>query len=97
MNDGIKLTNIRHPVPEDLNPESLETMEIELDMKDINMQHMTMREYVAIAMLTELGSKDAVLKLISEGNITSVNVIETSFAWADNFMKVREERLNAKT
>jgi len=66
-------------------------------IKDVNMQHMTLREYVAIAMLTELGSKDAVLKLISEGDITSVNVIETSFAWADNFMKVREERLNAKT
>jgi len=66
-------------------------------IKDVNMQHMTMREYVAIAMLTELGSKDAVLKLISEGDITSVNVIETSFAWADNFMKVREERFNAKT
>ncbi len=56
-----------------------------------------MREYVAVAMLSELGSKDAVLKMISEGEITSVNVIETSFAWADNFMKVREERLNAKT
>jgi len=66
-------------------------------IKDVNMQHMTMREYVAVAMLTELGSKDAVLKMISEGDITSVNVIETAFAWADNFMKVREERLNAKT
>jgi hypothetical protein len=67
-------------------------------IKDVNMQHMTMREYVAIAMLTELGSKDAVLKLISEGDITSVNVIETSFAWADNFMKVREDvrRFTAK-
>jgi hypothetical protein len=39
--------------------------------KDINMQHMTMREYVAVAMLSELGSKDAVLKMISEGEITS--------------------------
>ncbi len=65
--------------------------------KDINMQHMTMREYVAVAMLTELGSKDAVLKMISEGEVSSTKVIETCFTWADNFMTVREERLNAKT
>ena len=56
-----------------------------------------MREYVAVAMLTELGSKDAVLKMISEGEVSSTKVIETCFTWADNFMTVREERLNAKT
>lgn len=66
-------------------------------MKDINMQHMTMREYVAVAMLSELGSKDAVLKMITDGEVTSTRVVETCFSWADVFMKVREERLNAKT
>ena len=66
-------------------------------MKDINMQHMTMREYVAVAMLSELGSKDAVLKMITDGEVTSTRVVETCFSWADVFMKVREEKLNAKT
>ena len=66
-------------------------------IKDTSMQHMTMKEYVAIAMLTELGSKDAVLKMISEGEVSSTKVIETCFTWADNFMKVREERFNAQT
>ena len=66
-------------------------------IKDTAMQHMTMREYVAIAMLSELGSKDGVLKMISEGEVSSTKVVETCFTWADVFMKVREERFNAKT
>lgn len=65
-------------------------------IKDVNMQHMTMTEYVAIAMLTELGSKDAVLKMVADGEVTSTKVVEICFNWADVFMKVREER-NAKT
>ena len=66
-------------------------------IKDTGMQHMTMREYVAIAMLSELGSKDGVLKMISEGEVSSTKVVETCFTWADVFMKVREEQFNAKT
>jgi hypothetical protein len=65
-------------------------------MKDINMQHMTMREYVAVAMLSELATKDAVLKLISEKEMTATSVVESCFNWADIFMQVREKR-NAKT
>jgi len=65
-------------------------------MKDINMQHMTMREYVAIAMLSELATKDAVLKLISEKEMTATKVVESCFNWADIFMSVREQR-NAQT
>jgi hypothetical protein len=64
--------------------------------KDINMQHMTMTEYVAIAMLSELAFKDAVLKMINEKEITSTKVVETCFTWADVFMQVRAERY-AKT
>jgi hypothetical protein len=65
-------------------------------VKDINMQHMTMTEYVAIAMLSELAFKDAVLKMIDQKEITSTKVVETCFTWADVFMQVRAERY-AKT
>jgi hypothetical protein len=63
---------------------------------DINMQHMTMREYVAVAMLSELATKDAVLKMIGDGETTASKVVESCFNWADIFMHVRAER-NAKT
>ena len=65
-------------------------------IKDVNMQHMTMTEYVAVAMLSELATKEAVLKMITSGEATSSSVVETCFAWAEVFMKVREKR-NAKT
>jgi hypothetical protein len=64
--------------------------------KDINMQHMTMTEYVAIALLSELAFKDAVLKMIDQKEITSTKVVETCFTWADVFMQVRAARY-AKT
>jgi hypothetical protein len=64
--------------------------------QDINMQHMTMKEYVAIAILTELATKDAVLKMIGDGETTATKVIESAFNWAEIFMDVREKR-NAKT
>jgi hypothetical protein len=64
--------------------------------QDTNMQHMTMKEYVAIAILTELATKDAVLKLISEKETTATKVIESAFNWAEAFMLVRAAR-NAKT
>jgi hypothetical protein len=65
-------------------------------IKDVNMQQMTMKEYVCIALLTELATKDAVLKLIAEGETTATKVVESCFNWADIFMLVREAR-NAKT
>jgi hypothetical protein len=64
--------------------------------QDVNMQHMSMKEYVAIAMLTELATKDAVLKMIGEKETTATKVVESCFNWADIFMAVRESR-NAKT
>ena len=64
--------------------------------QDVNMQHMSMKEYVAIAMLTELATKDAVLKMIGDGDTTATKVVESCFNWADIFMSVREAR-NAKT
>ena len=60
--------------------------------KDISMQHMTMTEYVAIAMMTELATKDAILRMITDGQTTSTKVIETCFTWADVFMRVRAAR-----
>ena len=64
--------------------------------KDINMQHMSMKEYVAIAILTELAGKDAVLKMIGEKETTATKVVESAFNWAEAFMQVRATR-NAKT
>ena len=64
--------------------------------QDVNMQHMSMKEYVAIAMLTELATKDAVLKMIGDGDTTATKVVESCFNWADIFMSVLEAR-NAKT
>jgi len=64
--------------------------------QDVNMQHMSMKEYVAIAMLTELATKDAVLKMIGDGDTTATKVVQSCFNWADIFMSVREAR-NAKT
>lgn len=63
---------------------------------DVNMQHMTMKEYVAVAMLSELGTKDNVLKLISDGEMTATRIIESCFNWAELFMEVRKKR-NAET
>ena len=64
--------------------------------KDVNMQHMSMKEYVAIAILTELATKDAVLKMIGEKETTATKVVESAFNWAEVFMQVRASR-NAKT
>jgi hypothetical protein len=64
--------------------------------QDVNMQHMSMKEYVAIAILTELSTKDAVLKMIGDKETTATKVVESCFNWADIFMVVRESR-NAKT
>jgi hypothetical protein len=63
---------------------------------DVKMEHMTMREYIAVAMLSELATKDAVLKMIGDKETTAAKVIESCFNWADIFMSVRETR-NAKT
>jgi hypothetical protein len=63
---------------------------------DVNMQHMTMTEYVAIAMLSELATKDAVLKMIGDKETTASKVVESCFNWADTYMAVRAKR-NAKT
>lgn len=60
--------------------------------QDINMQHMTMKEYVAIAILTELAGKDAVLKMIGEKETTATKVVESAFNWAEAFMQVRANR-----
>ena len=65
-------------------------------IKDVNMQHMTMTEYVAIAMLSDLATKDSMLKAIGDGEITATKVVQSCFNWADIFMQVREDR-NAKT
>jgi len=47
-------------------------------------------------MLSEKATKDAVLKLISEKEMTATKVVESCFNWADIFMSVREQR-NAQT
>ena len=65
-------------------------------INDVNMQHMTMTEYVAIAMLSELATKDAVLKMIGDKETTASKVVESCFNWADIYMAVRAKR-NAKT
>ena len=61
-------------------------------MKDVNMQHMTMTEYVAIAILTEIVSNPAIDKAITENNVLPSTVVETCFQWADVFMQVRQKR-----
>lgn len=61
-------------------------------INDVNMQHMTMTEYVAIAMLSELATKDAVLKMIGDKETTATKVVESCFNWADIYMAVRAKR-----
>lgn len=63
---------------------------------DINMQHMSMKEYVAVAMLSELANTESTRKAIARRDTTSYEVVGVCFAWAEVFMEVREER-NAKT
>jgi hypothetical protein len=67
-----------------------------MNNNDTNMQHMTMKEYVAIAILTELATKDAVLKMIGDKETTATKVVESAFNWGETFMQVRAKR-NAKT
>ena len=57
--------------------------------KDINMQHMTMREYVSIAILGELSTKEEIWKALAEGTTDAKAVVKQSFAWADIWMMVR--------
>jgi len=64
--------------------------------QDTRMENMTMKEYIAVAMMSELATKDAVLKMIGDGDTTATKVVESCFNWADIFMSVREAR-NAKT
>ena len=63
---------------------------------NVKMEHMTMKEYIAVAMMSELATKDAVLKMISDGELSATKIVESCFNWADIFMSVRESR-NAKT
>ncbi len=64
--------------------------------KDINMQHMSMKEYVSIAILSEMTTKPEIWEALAEGTTDAKAVVKQSFAWADIWMQVREER-NAKT
>jgi len=65
-------------------------------IKDLNMQHLSMKEYVCIALLTEFATKDGTLEMLAIKDITPQQVIHTCFDWAEVWMEVREER-NAKT
>lgn len=64
--------------------------------QDVNMQHMTMREYVSIAILSEMTTKPEIWEALGDGTTDAKAVVKQSFAWADVWMMVREER-NAKT
>lgn len=64
--------------------------------QDVKMEQMTMREYIAVAMMSELATKDVILKMIGDGEMTGTSVVESCFNWADIFMAVRESR-NVKT
>lgn len=64
--------------------------------KDINMQHMSMKEYVSIAILSEMTTKPEIWEALAKGTTDAKAVVKQSFAWADIWMQVREER-NAKT
>ena len=65
-------------------------------IKDLNMQHLSMKEYVCIALLTEMITKDETLQLFANKEVTPQQVVHTCFDLADIWMEVREER-NAKT
>jgi len=58
--------------------------------KDVNMQHMTMKEYVSIAILGELITKESVWKSMGTGDTTPQQVVEQSFHWAELWMLQRE-------
>ena len=60
--------------------------------KDVNMQHMTMTEYVSIAILSEYSSMPAMVKAIDEGRVSPRELVQNCFKWADLWMSVREER-----
>jgi hypothetical protein len=64
--------------------------------QEVNMQHMTMREYVSIAILGEMTTKPEIWEALADGTTDAKAVVKQSFAWADIWMMVREER-NAKT
>jgi hypothetical protein len=64
--------------------------------QEVNMQHMTMREYVSIAILGEMTTKPEIWEALADGTTDAKAVVKQSFAWADVWMMVREER-NAKT
>jgi hypothetical protein len=59
---------------------------------DPNMQHMTLTEYVSVAILTEYSSMPSVIEAIDKGKINPSDVVRNSFKWAELWMQVREER-----
>ena len=66
-------------------------------IKDVNMQHMTMTEYVAAALLGDLATDSTTQKAIVANEITAKDIVQIAFSWADLYMVVREERNRAKT
>jgi len=66
-------------------------------IKDVNMQHMTMTEYVAAALLGDLATDSTTQKAIVANEITAKDIVQIAFSWADLYMIVREERNRAKT
>jgi hypothetical protein len=61
------------------------------------MSNMTMKEYVAAAMLTELACSEDIRLAIGKKATTPHEVTRICFVWADVFMEVREELRLAKT
>jgi hypothetical protein len=59
--------------------------------KDVNMQHMTMKEYIAVAVLSEQVANQTVLQGIAKGLFSPEDIIRECFGWAEAFMKVRNE------
>jgi hypothetical protein len=64
---------------------------------DINMQHMTMTEYVAVAVLSEMINKDSTLQAIASKEMSAQQVVKHCFNVAEVFMEVRKERRLAET
>jgi len=60
--------------------------------KDVSMQAMTMKEYVSVAILSDLATDELILKSIAKNQITPKQVVASTFDWAEIWMEVRNER-----
>ena len=60
--------------------------------KDVSMQAMTMKEYVSVALLSDIATDETIMQAVAKKQITPEEVVDSTFDWAEIWMEVRNKR-----